>query len=249
MITDLQLPSAAQSGDLVDITFTVTNQGTRDTREKAWPDRFFLSRDPSLDRNDTLLLEVSHQGVLAVNGSYTETAQIRLPDGIDGPFYVLAITDSPAYSRTSVASNIGFGNPGVAFEEPYRLPEHDRIWETQRLLARGRVAEYQLEGNNTWVEAIDVTRATPPDLQVTELIAPQRVRMGQDFEITYTVTNLGGDTVPTQPKWDDLIYLSRDEFLDLRADRYLGLNGHTWRARGGQQLHVVQDVSSASGPG
>ncbi len=51
--------------------------------------------------------------------------------------------------------------------------------------------------------------------------------MGQDFEITYTVTNLGGDTVPTQPKWDDLIYLSRDEFLDLRADRYLGLNGHT----------------------
>ncbi len=172
VITDLQLPPAAQSGDIVDITFTVTNQGTRDTREKAWPDRFFLSRDPSLDRYDTLLLEVSHQGVLAVNESYTETAQIRLPDGIDGPFYVLAITDSPAYSRTSVASNIGFGNPGVAFEEPFRLPEHDRIWETQRLLARGRVAEYQLEGNNTWEEAIDVTRATPPDLQVTELIAP-----------------------------------------------------------------------------
>ena len=41
------------------------------------------------------------------------------------------------------------------------------------------------------------------------------------------MTNLGGDTVPTQPKWDDLIYLSRDEFLDLRADRYMGMNVHT----------------------
>ena len=125
--------------------------------------------------------QVSHQGVLLVNESYTATAQVRLPDGIDGPFYVLAITDSPASPRPSIASNIGFGNHGVAFEEPYRLPDHDRIWETQRLLARGRVAEYQLEGNNTTVAAIDVTRATPPDLQVTELVAPERVRMGQDF--------------------------------------------------------------------
>ncbi len=39
--------------------------------------------------------------------------------------------------------------------------------------------------------------------------------------MTYTVTNLGGPTPFQQPTWEDLIYLSRDTFLDLRADRFL----------------------------
>ena len=56
------------------------------------------------------------------------------------PFYLLAITDSPADSTGSVTSDIGFGLPGVAFEEPRRLPGYDRIWETQRLLARWQPA-------------------------------------------------------------------------------------------------------------
>jgi hypothetical protein len=139
---------------------------------------------------------------------------------------VLVLTDSPASPGNS-DSNIGFGNKGVNFEDPSRLPRHDQLFEVSRLLGRGQVLEYQFEGNNNGSSIIDVTLATPPDLQVTDVTAPTHVRAGQTFDVTYTVQNLGGDTPPTQPLWDDLVYLSRDQFLDLRADRYLGQIRHT----------------------
>ena len=45
--------------------------------------------------------------------------------------------------------------------------------------------------------------------------------------MTYTVTNNGGATPDVQGEWDDLVYLSADTFLDLKADRYVGSFHHT----------------------
>src|SRR5262249_27510717 len=89
VIGNLQVPAAATSGQTVNVTYTVTNQGTRDTREKAWTDRVFLSRDPSLDQHDLFLAEFRRTDLLRINQSYTATVPVRLPDGINGPFYVL----------------------------------------------------------------------------------------------------------------------------------------------------------------
>ena len=36
------------SGQTVTVSFSVTNAGTRDTRQSIWTDRVYLSRDPSL---------------------------------------------------------------------------------------------------------------------------------------------------------------------------------------------------------
>ena len=63
---------------------------------------------------------------------------VRLPDGIDGPFSFVAITDSPASLDRSVQSTIGFNNFGVGFEAPPELPLWDRVWARQRELSRGR---------------------------------------------------------------------------------------------------------------
>src|SRR5262249_52152110 len=185
---------------------------------------------------------------LPVNASYTATVPVRLPDGIDGPFYVLALTDSPASADRGVPSDIGFNNFGVAFEEPFRLPEHDRLQEAARLLARGAVPEYQQEGNNTARTPITVARAAPPDLRVTGLVAPARVRTGQEFDVTYTVTNLGGDTPASQPAWDDLLYLSRDRFLDLRADRFMDTLRHEGGLGAGQSYTVTRRLRAPAGP-
>ncbi len=206
-----------------------------------------MSKDPSLDRFDTMVGELNRNGFLDIGESYVGSLDIRLPDGIDGDFYVLVLTDSPAYPSKNPPSNIGFGRASVAFEEPYQLPSDDRVFEAQRLLGRGRVLEYQLEGNNTITEPIHVTLATPPDLQVTNVIAPERVRAGQSFDITFTVQNFGGDTVPTQNKWDDLVYLSRDRFLDLRADRYLGGVGHSGGLLAGASYDVSGSYRAPSG--
>ena len=70
-----------------------------------------------------------------------------------------------------------------------------------------------------------MTLAPPPDLQVTAVSSDANaghVYQGQTLNVTYTVTNLGAGTPPTMPTWDDLIYLSADTNLDLKADRYLG---------------------------
>ena len=229
VVSDPVVPAGVTSGETVTIAFTVTNEGTRATRSDRWIDRVFLSKDPSLDRFDTMIGETARyvrDDFLEIGESYIAAVDVRIPDGIDGDFYVLMLTDSPASPDRRIESNIGFKNQGVEFEDPNRLPDGDKLFETQRLLARGRVLEYQLEGNNTIASTIDVTLAATPDLQVTEVLAPERVRAGQPFDVTYTAQNFGGDTPASQSVWNDLVYLSRDRFLDLRADRFLGTVRH-----------------------
>ena len=86
-----------------------------------------------------------------------------------------------------------------------------------------RVQEFRDEGNNITAVPFPITLATPPDLQVTDIVAPERATIGETITFDYTVSNLGtGPTAPRQSSWRDLVYLSRDDFLDLQADRFLG---------------------------
>ena len=68
-ITLIDLPTALTSGQSVPVSFTVTNQGTRDVRQWGWADRIYLSRDPSLDASDLQLASFTHLGGLAKGGS------------------------------------------------------------------------------------------------------------------------------------------------------------------------------------
>ena len=52
-----------------------------------------------------------------------------------------------------------------------------------RLVARGKVPEFQDEGNNIRHCRSTVAAATPPDLQVTALTAPERALRGQSIEV------------------------------------------------------------------
>ncbi len=247
VIGNLQIPLSASSGQAVNVGYTVTNVGTRDTRESTWYDRVFLSKDPSLDRNDTLLGEFKRTELLRINESYTSTVPVVLPDGISGTFYVLVLTDSPAIQDRSVQSDIGFGNFGVGFQAGFPLSSFDRLQEAARLLARADVAEYQQEGNNTAKAPLPVVLTSPPDLRVTQIDVPLRVRSGQEFDVTYTVSNVGGVAPPSQLAWDDLIYFSRDRFLDLRADRFLDSVRHTGGLGAGQSYTVTRRVQAPAG--
>ena len=226
VIADLSVPATAFSGDNISVTYTVTNLGTRDTRTGEWNDRVFLSHDASLDDRDLFLGEFKRRGILEVNESYSSSIPVRLPDGIEGPFHLLVFTDSIAEqdrASNSPPSNIGFGLPGVEFESTNPFIPFDMASLAQRAVARGDVFEFQEEGNNIAVASLPVRLTNAPDLQVTSVVAPQRATVGQMMDISYTVTNFGGSTPDTQSRWDDLIYFSRDEYLDLRADRFLGV--------------------------
>jgi len=209
-VTDLQAPVAGvHSGDIVPVSWTVTNLGNRDTREGNWTDRVFLSTDPSLDSGDTQLGEISHSAILTTGDQYSTTLNVRLPDGIGGDYYILVFTDATVRGMNGVRGVSG-GN------------------------STGSVPEFQGEGNNLTAAFMPVTLTPPPDLEVTSLIArgpdpgrPGHVLSGQSFTVTYTVTNNGsGDTPDRQAIWDDRIYLSRDPYLS-DADVYFADDRHS----------------------
>src|SRR5262249_48272293 len=150
----------------VPIVWTVTNRGTRDTREEVWADNVFLSTDPSVDTGDVLLGSSIRRGTLARDASYTTKLDVRLPIDVQGSFYILVFTDAPLLSR----------------------PQSDLV------------KEFRDEGNNITAAALTVLATPAPDLQVTAVVAPDRVVAGQFFDLSYTLTNRGGATISGQPR-------------------------------------------------
>ncbi|TVS15269.1 MAG: tandem-95 repeat protein, partial [Planctomycetaceae bacterium] len=120
--------------------------------------------------------------------------------------------------------------PGLGYE-----------YRTDRQMAR--VPEFQDEGNNITAAPLEVMLSTPPDLQVTQVVASERVVAGQNFEVRYTVANMGsGPTPGRQNRWDDLIYLSRDQFLDLSSDRFLTFRTHQGVLQPGESYEIVRTL-------
>ena len=218
-ITELDLPTSLTAGQTIEATYTVTNIGNRATRSEEWKDRFFISFDPSLDNQDYRLNEITvdkaepaefeRLGTLKAGESYEGTVRFTLPFQIEGDFHIIGYVDAGigngSVNRSNrFVSNIAPDLPGVTGS------------------GVGDVREFLDEGNNENAVPVQVLPLVPPDLRVTSVTGPATSVRGQDLTVSFTVENLGGDTLPLQTRWNDLVYLSRDEFLDTRADRFLG---------------------------
>jgi hypothetical protein len=228
-VSNLTLPpQPPSSGDTISLAWTVANLGNRATRQTSWSDHVFLSRDATLDPNDYLIGQFDHQGALAAGASYTSQQQMRLPDSIDGDFYIIVETDSQF---------------GVFFAVPLPTLGINRVSDS--------VPEFQGEGNNAIAAPLHIGARPNADLVVTQVSAPEHVTTGQPITFSYTVANVGGATLASQPNWTDSVYLSRDPYLDIRSDRYLGSFGHVGGlAAGGSytissQLRAPTDLTGA----
>ncbi len=253
-VTNITVPANVISGSTVPITYTVTNRGTRATRTASWTDRIFLSQDPSLDIYDTVLGQTGYGQVLAAGASYTETLNVRIPDGIQGDFDIIVYADSDAQTDFSVTSDIGFGLYGVKIGVPDELNPYDLASVASRSLGRGNVPQYEDEADKISSVPLPITLAPAPHLQVTAISSDANaghVFQGQTLDVTYTVTNTGAATPPTMPMWDDLIYFSADTNLDLKADTYLGMVEHMHGLGAGASYTITTQVQvpvNLSGP-
>ncbi|MEM9272984.1 MAG: CARDB domain-containing protein, partial [Cyanobacteria bacterium P01_F01_bin.143] len=200
---------APESGSTISVSWTTTNIGTRETRDETfiWYDRVYLSRDPSLDFQDILLGEYERQGGLDIRESYDASLNVQLPENIEGDYYILVFADS----------NIRTVDP----KRTKLAPEGSKIYyEIGTVNELARIEEFKDEGNNITEAGLQIILRDPPDLQVTEVRVPERAIIGQTFDLTYKVENKGSGN-PTKEEWNDLIYFSRDQFLDLESDIYL----------------------------
>jgi parallel beta-helix repeat protein len=93
------------SGKQLSVRWTVTNNSEVVTPATWWVDAVVLSTDPLADLDDLVLAEVKHEGDLSAGHPYNATAQVTLPNGISGPYYVLVVAD-----RNTAILDVNAGN-------------------------------------------------------------------------------------------------------------------------------------------
>lgn len=95
IVNRVETPKSAFSGQLIDITWEVTNDGLGDTDlKKTWIDAVYLSVDQTLENGvDTYLGGAVNLTALNAGHGYRNTASFRLPKGITGERYVIIVTD------------------------------------------------------------------------------------------------------------------------------------------------------------
>ncbi|MCU0981341.1 MAG: hypothetical protein MUF25_19485, partial [Pirellulaceae bacterium] len=104
VVTSIQVPAEARSGQPLDLSWAVANQGLGLTSRGDWTDTVHLARDPA----GTQLVSVpqgagtvpwecefGHMGHLAVGDSYTRTGTVVLPEGLEGTYYLVVTTGGP----------------------------------------------------------------------------------------------------------------------------------------------------------
>ncbi|HEX29157.1 TPA: hypothetical protein ENG04_03660, partial [Candidatus Poribacteria bacterium] len=109
-VTSITAPATANSGQSIDISWTVTNAGPGDTASSMWYDKVYLFAGDSLNPDAAINLGFfRHIGVLGVGQSYTQSRSVTLPNGISGPYYLFVWTDSDnqVFEHTWEDNNIG----------------------------------------------------------------------------------------------------------------------------------------------
>jgi Ca2+-binding RTX toxin-like protein/protocatechuate 3,4-dioxygenase beta subunit len=92
-VTGLNLPTTGQSGQPVNLSWTVQNLGAARTNSDFWSDAVYLSKDAIVSADDIQLGTVFHSGALDVGGSYTASTTFDLPLKLGGNYQAIVRTD------------------------------------------------------------------------------------------------------------------------------------------------------------
>ncbi|TRU69655.1 MAG: hypothetical protein EWV55_20760, partial [Microcystis viridis Mv_BB_P_19951000_S69] len=97
-VTSTNAPSSAVLGETVELTWTVTNQGTGEA-PRDWYDRVYLSSNQTVDSGDVQVTWewIATQTPLAAGASYTISKNVTLPSFTPGNQYLLFVADRDNY--------------------------------------------------------------------------------------------------------------------------------------------------------
>jgi hypothetical protein len=86
-------PASAQSGDIIHVSFDVTQAGTAALTGR-WTDRVVLSHDTVADAGDRVLGERTIDTTLAAGATYRSDFDVALPIDSVGPWFLIGVTDA-----------------------------------------------------------------------------------------------------------------------------------------------------------
>lgn len=198
IVSNIQIPPSAVSGQTVNFSWRVTNIGPGNTlTNQSWYDAVFLSFDTipqfnippntnpaawsMLDFPVRPLLVGTKPNVSALDSGqhYDNSISFTLPPSYAQPLYLYVITNFPVTSYTPLQMNYA--------NDTARAPQ-----------------------------AMTVTLAPTPDLRVDTVLTPASVFSGSTVNITYKVKNFGVLT-PAASSWTDRIYLSQNPFFNINT--------------------------------
>ena len=92
-------PTGAESSDSVSVEWTVNNNGPSEVFDGIWKDRIYLSGDETLEPDEDMLLdrfflESEDGNEVPADTQLTIHRKVRLPDGINGSYYLFAQVDA-----------------------------------------------------------------------------------------------------------------------------------------------------------
>ena len=93
-VSTITLPEAAQAGNMLTVTATITNQGEGTTTEGSWTDRLYYVIDGTDFAQAVQAAELNHTGNVAAGVSYEATFTMRVPAVESGMLRVFVVTDA-----------------------------------------------------------------------------------------------------------------------------------------------------------
>ncbi|NEQ69480.1 MAG: hypothetical protein F6K21_29110, partial [Symploca sp. SIO2D2] len=240
-VTSVVAPDSAQGGEVVTLTYTVTNSGSAKTDVDRWADIIYISESGSLN-DATRVFGVPHFGALEVGQSYTETVSFTLPPSATGSHFIVETNADPRQLLTNSETLLeqiagivqraedAFGKP-LAEVRGVDLQDFSRNDILKILTGDGEpgprlVFERGLTSNN-YNSTESVITDIPADLIVSSVTVPDFSFSGEEIEVEWTVVNQGGFAVweGTQ-RWTDYIYISPDPVFDASRATLVGSRVH-----------------------
>ena len=106
-ITELNVEPVMTSDNVYWVHYTVANEGERVTQRESWVDAFYIGEAYAVTGAFMLGSKI-HNGAMEIGESYTDSIEILAPNGLDGDYYLLGLTDATnlIYEHTNEGNNL-----------------------------------------------------------------------------------------------------------------------------------------------
>ena len=109
-VTAVNVPAAAESDQSMHVSWTIANEGIAVTNSGEWNDSVFLASDAAGTHIVAFLGNFVHDGPLPVGADYIRSADVAVPAGLAGNYYLVVETGGP-YQFLNTLSDVGVSGP------------------------------------------------------------------------------------------------------------------------------------------
>lgn len=93
-VNSITAPDSALFGQTITVKWQVKNIGNGSTNSSEWHDKLYLSTDQSPSADDAWKIAVDNVSYLDAGEGYTASADVTIPRGLVGTYYIIVVTDS-----------------------------------------------------------------------------------------------------------------------------------------------------------